>query len=399
MPWDVDADLSSALEGPADPVEAALAFIADPAVRRAALEASVSVSETAYGAQRLSHYSLRGACVEDDAQDWDGSPVYLPENIRPLRVGESATDRPEPLPSSSLGDLSELSTLDDWVALGREAFFRYPVSVDAGFRALRASDTAEAFGVRVDDDGVAETLVESQMPDGSWAVGITCATCHARRKDDGSLLPGPANQGLRYGVLTGDDWPLATVDVTPDEISNPVRPSDLRAFALQERLHHTGNLLNGRIARMVRIETLIASQLSYAARPDRRVVAALSLYLDSLSETLPEPERNEGGAQIFAAECATCHRGDAMAGPPVGVTVVGTDPAATVGSTRATGGYRSPSLRGVAERGFVLHDASAAGLLGLLQLVESPHQGHRYGLDLTLEERWELATYLGVTRY
>ena len=394
----LDVEDGSALEGPRDPVEAATAFVRDPLVRRAALEASVRVADTEYGRLRLHHYSLRGACLDAPARDWDSRPVYLPNAVRPLRVGEEATDRPSPAPSGPVGELDGLETLSDWIELGRQAFHRYPISVDASFRVLRARERAEAFGVRVDLDGMAETLVESQVADGSWAVGITCATCHARPMNDGSLLNGPANPGLHYGVITGDAWPLGTVDVTPDEVDNPVRPSDLRAYALQERIHHAGNLANGRIARMVRIETLIASQLSYAARPDRRIVAALTLYLESLASELPEPDSSSAGAALFAAECGSCHQGVGMAGPPVAAEQVGTNPDATVGSTRATGGYRSPSLRGVAQRALVMHDASANGLLGVLQLQESPHTGHRYGLDLTIDERWDLAVYLGVER-
>ena len=188
------------------------------------------------------------------------------------------------------------------------------------------------------------------------------------------------------------------MDVTADGIENPVRPSDLRAYALQERIHHAGNLANGRIARMVRIETLIAGQLAYAARPDRRIIAALVLYLDSLTDTLPRPSGEHVGATLFESACAGCHSGTSMAGPPVDVAEVGTDPAATVGGSRATGGYRSPSLLGVADRVRVLHDASAAGLTGLLRLTESEHAGHAYGSELSEDERWAVAEFLGVQR-
>ena len=85
-----------------------------------------------------------------------------------------------------------------------------------------------------------------------------------------------------------------------------------------------------------------------------------------------------------------------MAGPPVPVEQVQTDPRATVGSSRATGGYRSPSLLGVADRVRVLHDASANGLLGILGLEDSGHTGHEFGLHLSEADRWAIAEYLGV---
>ena len=388
----------AALEGPEDPGEAARAFVTDPQVRRAALEASVAVADTDYGALRLAHYSLLGDCLDDAENDWDARPVYLPTEVRPLRVRTRADEVPEPSASGPVGDLESLDTLEDWVALGREAFTRYPVSVDAGLRVLRDAEQARAFGLRVGPDQVAEGLVESRVASGSFAVAITCATCHASPQADGSLLHGPANPNIDYGVITGDAWPLATMDVTPDEMDNPVRPSDLRAYALQERIHHAGNLANGRIARMVRIETLITGQLAYAARPDRRIIAALVLYLDSLADALPRPDWEHPGAGLFETACSSCHAGVAMTGPPVRVGALGTDPAATVGSSRATGGYRSPSLLGVADRVRVLHDASASGLTGLLRLTESEHQGHAYGSELGEEERWAIAEFLGVER-
>ena len=65
---------------------------------------------------------------------------------------------------------------------------------------------------------------------------------------------------------------------------------------------------------------------------------------------------------------------------------VGTDPALARSPTRGTGSYRVPSLRGVAARGRLFHDGSAAGLGDL--------RGHPAGLELTAWEAGALRGFL-----
>ena len=208
--------------------------------------------------------------------------------------------------------------------------------------------------------------------------------------------PGLSNPDWRLAELLGAPiWRPGTMDVTADGISNPVRAADLRPLALQARMHHTGNLGNGRVARMVRIETLIANHYHFERRPNREVVAAIALYLESLADALPRPDPASEGGAAFRSTCAGCHRGPAMAGPPVSVRVVGTDPAATIGSARATGGYRAPSLLGVCDRRAILHDGSATGVRGLLGLEPSDHEGHPFGRDLDRHTREAIAGFLG----
>jgi hypothetical protein len=82
----------------------------------------------------------------------------------------------------------------------------------------------------------------------------------------------------------------------------------------------------------------------------------------------------------------------AFSGPPVPFDVVGTDPRVGLSADRGTGGYGAPSLRRVATRGRLLHDASMPELTTLLG--PSRVGGHRFGLDLAADDRAALLAYL-----
>ncbi|MBW2461238.1 MAG: hypothetical protein JRH11_06300 [Deltaproteobacteria bacterium] len=384
---------------PADPVEAARAYMDDASLRRAALEESAAVADTAYARLRLDHYSLTGMGVDDPAADWDLLPLRVDRPVRRLRVGPTADDpvptpfAPEPIFGTGRGP----ENLDDYVAAGKQAFELCPLEVDPRFgRLRRGADVARSYGLTVTDEGEVRGAVEVRADDGSWVVALSCAACHSSADDDGAYAPGLSNPEFELAELLGAaPFPTGTMDVSPDRLWNPVRPPDLRPLRYQERLHHTGNLTNGRVARMVRIETLITSRLNFRFRPDRRVVASMALYLESLADALPPPAWDGEGGTAFRSACAGCHQGDAMAGPPVDVDVVGTDPAATVGSSRGTGAYRAPSLLGVTERRRILHDGSALTIEALLGLDGSEHRGHRYGTDLPRATRQAIVDFLG----
>lgn len=385
-PWDP-------LEGPADPLEAARAYVEDPAVRRAALEASVAGSDTAYARVRLERYALAG--VPEDI------PVISPP-VRPLRVSPGAQPERPAAPLDSIADAAGPLARGDLGALveaGRVAFGRYPVHLDARLSAaLRAdAESVRRYGLEVDDEGVVRGAVEVQDATGTLRVALTCAACHDGRGTDGSGIPGVGNDRLRLAELLGGGdggWAPGRLDVTGDGIENPVRAPDLRPIRWQTRLHHSGNLANGRLARMVRIETLLSERLAFRGRPDRTLVAAMSLYLDSLASSVPAPGSAGSESLRVRAACGGCHASPALAGPVVAAGVVGTDPAASEGS-RGTGGYRAPSLLGVADRPSLLHDGSAPGLRALLGLEPSSHRGHPFGLELPVSEREAIAAALG----
>lgn len=380
----------------ASPVGDALSFINSPEARRSALERSVSVAETAYGQRRLDHYALSGAGITDSENDWDLLPIFEP-TVRPLRVPDQLVDRVGG-PVSELLDVSlalDDQVLSDWVRAGEQAFRNYPIVVDPTLRKLReSSEAVREYGLSVEPDGTVNGAVEIQFPDGRWGVALTCAACHSFATEDGQRILGLSNRSFRIDELLGAYyWAPGTMDVTGDGIENPVQPADLRAILWQDRLHHSGNLGNGRIERMVRIETLMSSHQAYVVRPSRTVVASIALFLESLGEQLPRPDMASRGGEVFDAACASCHEGEGLSGPPIGVSRVQTDPAASEGS-RGTGGYRAPSLLGLADRGLLLHDGSARSLAGLLGLEPSDHSGHPFGTNLPESDREALLDLL-----
>ena len=378
------------------PVGDALSYVNSPEARRAALERSVAVAETPYGQLRLDHYSLSGAGITDSEDDWDLLDVFEP-TIRPLRVPDQLVD----VEGGAVAELPDLAEdqgdelLSDWVSAGEQAFQNYPIVIDPTLRKLRESaEVVQSYGLSVDPDGTVNGAVEIQFSDGRWGVALTCAACHSFTTEEGRRILGLSNRNFRIDELLGAYfWSPGTMDVTGDGIENPVQPADLRAIRWQERLHHSGNLANGRIERMVRIETLMSSHQAYWVRPNRVLVASIALFLESLGEQLPRPDLDGRGGEVFSAACAECHEGDGLSGPPIGVSRIQTDSAAAEGS-RGTGGYRAPSLLGLADRGLLLHDGSALSLPGLLGLEPSDHVGHPFGTNLPEADREALVDLL-----
>lgn len=377
---------------PDDPVEAAEAYIADPAVRRAALEWSTEGDTSAYATLRLAHYGL-GPDVEDG---WDALPVLRRGPVRPLRATEPGQDEAPAFDTMVVDEPAASEVLADYVEVGRLAFELYPMQVDLRFDALRDAEQARAFGLTVEADGRVRGASELRAADGSWLVAITCEACHGAVDDEGAFRAGLANPLFDLaGLLEGPFWRPGTMDVTADGVENPLRASDLRPLIHQARLHHTGNLRNGRIARMVRVETLMGGQRSWRDRPDRRMAASVALYLESLADSLPQPRADHPGAPLFEATCAACHQGEAMAGGVIPWVSTGSDPAATGAmAARGTAGYRAPSLLGAVQRRGLLHDGSVADLRALLQLDPSEHEGHAFGLGASTQEREALISFL-----
>ncbi len=367
-------------------VAAARTFLGAQSRRRAALEDSVAEYDTAYAHVRLMHY----ATSANDA--WDNLPIFS-RRVRPLRVRHAAGDGED---YRALAPEPETDALALWQSVGEDAFQRYPIQIDLALAVLRDRADAERLGFVVEENGVVRTLVEVENQDGTSAVSFTCATCHEATRM-GLRVPGLPNDGLDLGTLFGTSWPIGTNDVSADDIDNPQRPSDLRPIAHQHRLHETGNLRNSPIARMVRIETLMLSQLRFRMRPQRYLAASLSLYLDSLEQTLPELrfDANDVGYVQYRRHCAGCHGDDARGGNVVLQSVIGTDERATqLGAERGTLGYRAPSLWGAYQRTLLLHDGSARTLEHLLGLDGAPPQGHPFLLDVDEESRRAIRDWL-----
>jgi hypothetical protein len=78
---------------------------------------------------------------------------------------------------------------------------------------------------------------------------------------------------------------------------------------------------------------------------------------------------------------------------------VGTDATAAFAPERGTGRYRIPSLRGVSERGALMHDGSIVDLRSLLNPARlsgaGAISGHPFGTNLDPGARGDLLEYLG----
>ena len=141
----------------------------------------------------------------------------------------------------------------------------------------------------------------------------------------------------------------------------------------------------------MRIETGVITATGEAVRPPREVAFALAWYLWGLGDDLPLPGGDGAGA--FSRHCAGCHLPPGLAGPPIALAAVGTDPLIGQSPSRGTGAYQTPSLRGVARRGRLMAGGDVPNLEALLDGGRAA-PGHRYGTDLDAGERAALLGFL-----
>ena len=315
--------------------EEAARYLRDRDFRRTTLTGSLVNPDNAYSRQRLLRYAT------GDRDDWDTLPEFNP-------------------PSAGL-------SLDD-PDLGRAAFFRYPVQA--------AAPTIDA------------GVVEIEHPDGSRGRYLTCSSCHSRVVGD-AVVPGLANQQIDFGLGPG------LVDVAPEAGNPPLLIPDLRVVGWQSHLHRAGAVKRTSTSALaIRIETLIITSHGGVLRPPRQLAWALARYLESLAPASRDAEtRDRPGRAIFDRECASCHAWPSLAGPIYSTATMKTDPAAALSSDRGTGGYRAPSLYGVAQRGRLPHDGSIHGLDEILS-PGRPTSGHVFGCDLPPDELQALRAFL-----
>jgi cytochrome c553 len=394
-------------EHPAEP----LRYLTEPAFRRETLTASLVAPQTPYAQRRLARYET-GA-----VGDWARLPEWNPPS-RALRVDGAPSSTPHPLTVSEAAGSGDLDALR---ALGEAAFWTYPAQLAPSSLARAAGDpaTLTAHGIVV-QGGAAVGLRAVTLPDRSEGVAMTCATCHAGRDAQGFLRAGLANESLDLGGLAARDadtpalaarlraWGAGRVDVSTDDGSEPVALPDLRAVRFQRYLHRAGAVAQGSLSALaVRVETLLITSLHESVRPPREVALGLAVYLWSLGEPIARRgDAGSEGARVFAAQCARCHGAEGLSGGLIDATEVGTDPATARSVERGTGAYRVPSLRGLGDRGALLHDGAAASVRGLFDPERlspgytagrrgaGPVAGHRYGLDLPSPQRAALVAYL-----
>ncbi len=336
------------------PPDDAARYLRDARFRRALLE-STHTGASQYVRTRLAYYAT------GDELDWERRELWNPR----VRATGEATARALAL---------DLPLLE----LGREAFFRYPVQL-VSFPAA----------------------VEVELDGGARSAALVCASCHTR----GAIVGAP-NLDFDYGarladassdplfVATRRAWGRGRVDVASPDGDEPVQIPDLRPVRYQTHLQYSGVVQQtSLVALALRIETLVITSHGGAIRPPRQVALALATYLWSLAPPRKGAVdgRSEGEA-IFAARCASCHRGADRAGPPVPAAIVGTDPAAARSPYRGSGGYRAPSLIGVADRWPLLHDGSVRDLDALLDPAR--RGGHGFTQGLSVAERTALHAYV-----
>ncbi len=376
-------------------------YLGDRSVRRDALVRSLVNPENAYSKLRLARYAT-GA-----GDDWDRLPAWNPRVtlVRPEELDAPGGARIDaPLDDNAVG----LDATRSPETFGARAFWRYPVQiVPAVGVALASREAARRYGLWIGAANVGG-LVRIEGPDGSPVIATTCATCHATSED----TPAP-NTSLDYGAMLADTSPLSPdaprerawgpgrIDVTTPHGTEPVRIPDLRPVPFFVNLHQAATLrLEGVTPLAIRIETLLITSQEQARRPPRTVALALANYIWSLGDTLPTrpPSSDEElrGRDAFATACASCHAAPSFTGPPVPVEAVGTDGTIARSSDRGTGMYAVPSLRGVALRGPLMHDASIRDLPSLLD-PSAPGRaalGHTFGLDLDAPTRAAILAYL-----
>ncbi|CAN5199157.1 hypothetical protein BH09MYX1_BH09MYX1_48510 [soil metagenome] len=379
-------------------------YLGDESSRRRSLEASLVNPENGYSALRLAHYA------SGTSDDWDLLPEYNPK-AAPFAT---PTEALAPLTISAAARAGDPEALR---ALGEAAFSRYPVqNALAAERLVKDETSAKRFGFWV-DGGRIGGLVHVETPDGMRHLSYSCSTCHGGIRG-GKLVTGVGSDTLDIGRLTvaafpssSDallDWGPGRVDVTTNAGTEPVRIPDLRAVRDLAFLHHDGTLAQNDVTTLaIRIETLVIVSNSKTIRPPREVALGLAIYLWSIERLIPKrdsvTDSEKHGGALFATHCASCHVPPRYSGPSVALAEIGTDPHLGQSSDRGTGTYRVPSLRGVATRGPLLHDASVQTPHELLDPARlapgydgrrGPIQGHRYGLDLGREERTDLEAFL-----
>jgi mono/diheme cytochrome c family protein len=328
-------------------------YLDDAQLRRATLVASLVNAHNGYSRARLAHYATGGD------GDWDALPPWNPP-VATLDADGNARDDEAAL------DLSQARDAAARRALGERAFHRYPVQLRDGATGAGA--------------------VLARLADGSRATALTCASCHARIVGGVSIV-GLASDTIDLG------WGAGLVDVAPPPGEAPVAIPDLRPVTLEANWQRDGAVRNdGMIALAIRIETLIITSHAGLIRPPREVPLAIA---DWLATLVPPPTTvtSGRGKEVFDAHCAGCHAPPSFAGPPVALDVVGTDARVGLSADRGTGGYRVPSLRGVATRGRLLHDASVADVATLLTPGRAV-AGHTFSFALPDADRDALIAYV-----
>lgn len=402
-------------------------YLDDRSFRRDILQRSLTTADNLYSHVRLSSYALPQG-------GWEGLPEWIPttepvtaDTAHTLQAGVPLTVSPA---ATRIWDGNRPEAMEDWVELGRRAFFEYPLRPEIfAEHALAHPEVAAATGLSQADDGTRPGLVAFEDLDGRTRVGITCALCHTEVRD-GEVVVGRARRGFDYGQLRlayhrDEDEPLPPLvaanmaswgpgraDITEDDDQDPVAIPDLWALRSQSALTQAGTIRHVHPAALaIRQETQILHANQERTRPPREVAWAMAMYLYSLTppprdEVVVDAAQAERGATVFDRHCQRCHDNAAYGGEPIAASTVGVDPALANGAARGTGLYRPAPLVRVADAAPYLHDGDVPTLEALLSParlepdyrggVRGPGaiEGHEYGTRLDSHDRGALLAFL-----
>ena len=365
-------------------LEHAADYLQDRSWRRAELEDSLWRPELPYAAERLSAYALAD-------EGWD----LLPAMKTDFSLVPRASERWEAIEFEEVP-----TTVEQWLSLGERVFWKLPMRRDTYLDwVVSRPDLWEELGLQTGEDGSLRGVVKFRGFLGDTRVGATCGMCHG---DEG--VAGRASRSLDLGkgrmsfaAEMGRDppefahWGPGRVDVTDDDVSDPVAIPDLWGVEHHSHLNSSGVIeLTSPAALAIRFETQYIVGHAYQARPDRVLTWALAMYVSSLEppNRAALPERRPGRS-AFDAACAGCHRPDqGFAGQLVDAATLTSDPQAAHSPLRGTGYYKTPSLIGISGGGPYLHDGSAPTLTALLE------SGHPHGHVLPESTRIDLLRYL-----
>ena len=396
-------------------------YLNDRGYRRVAMVAALRNPENLYSRTRLASYGLGD-------RGWDRLPRWNPvsrpfdgQDRRRLEAGQSIhlgnADRfPSARPQSPR----------EWISLGREVFFRYPLRADAFVRfGLSRPDVAGNVGLMETTGGEIPGVVVFRDVDGTTQIGITCALCHTS-VENGRTVEGRARRTFDYGrlqVMRAEaagrsldpelaarmrSWGPGRADITEDDSEDPVAIPDLWGLRHQDALTQAGTIRHASPAALaLRQETQYLYANHHRTRPPRTLVWALTTYLYSITPPHRRVDHRDvtRGAGLFAEYCADCHSNAAYGGRPVSAARVGTDPRLSRGVARGTGLYRPSALVRVAEGGPYLHHGAVASLADMFSskrfsddysgpLGTGAVPGHRWGTELTEGEKRTLVDFL-----
>jgi mono/diheme cytochrome c family protein len=376
----------------AEPLRLLDRFERDADFRRRCLLTSLGDQQNQYARDRVAHYR---------PDDWGALPLAA---FRTRPVLPSDVGRPPPMPDDSWQVVAaEASpvTRDGLRRRGEQMFTRFPAQLERSLLpVLRTAGAPARYGLWQTADSVGG-VVWVALPGGVFP-SLTCSSCHASLAD-GGLRPGVPNHQLDLGKAKDDyvnartlysTWGPGREDIAADGQDNPVVIADLRPVRFQSHLHRTANVRNSLVALALRVETGLVTAHFGKVRPASNDAFALAYYLWTLGDALDaKPAAQHPGREAFDRHCGGCHRGPALAGPPLLPAAIRSPLADMPNTARGTGKVRTPSLLGVSGRRRLLYGGEADGIDGLLDPART-RGGHSVGASLTRDEREAIAAYL-----